>query len=201
MSKEIEFEVKVVPAGTGSLAWDNPFADKLVHRFMPHDRRHGPMIGILEFAGLRPTASVLQSAVVAVGEDAKAGRYGEFTLFVSSKDEDTRNTISDIAASRNVAVFVTSATHKLMDAIPVGAITLKDSETLNQVSEFGGTVSANEFADCLDIEKTAAGNRLTSLHRKGYLQRIARPHPMGDLFVDPRSIELAIEETDESQMD
>lgn len=199
MSKEVEFEIRFVPAGTGSLVWDDPFADRLIRNFMPNDRQHGPMIGILDIAELRPTPSVLQDAVVLVGEDVKAGRYGEFTYFVSSQDEDTRSIINDLATSRNVAVFVSSSSRDLMDAIPAGPLTTTEYETLAQVSEIGGTVSAHEFAESLGIEKTAAGNRLTSLHRKGYLQRVAQPHPSGDLYVDPRSVDISSSDTGETQ--
>ena len=53
-----------------------------------------------------------------------------------------------------------------------------------------GTVTALGLAEQVNIEKTAAGNRLVSLQKKGYLQRVEQPHPAGDLFVDPRSVYL-----------
>ena len=52
-------------------------------------------------------------------------------------------------------------------------------------------LTAAEFARQVGIEQTTAGNRLVSLHKKGYLQRVERPHPIGDLFMDPRSIRFA----------
>ena len=191
MSDGIRFDVKIVPAGTGSVVWDDPYAEQLVHRFMPPDRRHGPMLGVLHMGALRPTPRVLRNVVVNVGEDVKAGRYGDFTLFISSEDEDTRSVIGDIAASNNVAMFVCSSSVDREDAEPVGVLTAKDHETLHLVSAAGGTVTVLDFAHHLGIEKTAAGNRLVSLQRKGYLHRVERPHPAGDLFVDPRSIPMA----------
>ena len=126
-----------------------------------------------------------------VGEDVKAGRYGScFSLFISSEDEDTRSVIGDVAASRNVALFVCSSFDDLDDAEPVGVLTARDRETLNVVSEVGGTATALSLAEQVSIGKTAAGNRLTSLHRKGYLQRVVQLHPAGDLFVDPRSVRV-----------
>ena len=188
MSDEIHFDVKFVPAGTGSAVWDDPHADQLIHRFMPPDRRHGPMLGVVHMGAVRPTPGVLRNMVVTVGEDIKAGRYGDFTLFLCSEDKDTRSVIGDIAASKNVAMFVCSSSDDLEDAEPVGVLTAKDHETLRIVSESGGTLTALGFADRVGIEKTAAGNRLVSLNKKGYLQRVERPHPAGDLFVDPRSV-------------
>ena len=140
----------------------------------------------------RPTPGVLRNLVVTVGEDVKAGRYGNFnfSLFICSEDEDTRSVIGDVAASRNVALFVCSSSADLKDAEPVGVLTAKDRETLGLVSQAGGTVTALGLAEQVNIEKTAAGNRLVSLQKKGYLQRVEQPHPAGDLFVDPRPVHL-----------
>ena len=188
MSQEFQFDVKFVPAGTGSVVWDDPHAEQVVYRFMPQNRRHGPMLGVLHIGAARPTPHVLRKVVVNVGEDIKAGRYGDFSFFVCSQDEDTRSVIGDIAASQNVAIFLSSSPTDLEHAEPVGGLTIKDHETLCLVLEAGGTVSAVEFAHQVGIEKTAAGNRLVSLHKKGYLQRLERPHPVGDLFMDARSV-------------
>ena len=129
---------------------------------MPHDRKHGPMLGVLHMDATRPTPRVLRNLVVTVGEDVKTGRYGNFSLFICSEDEDTRSVIGDVAASRNVALFGCSSSADLKDAEPVGVLTAKDRETL----------------------------RLVSLQKKGFLQRVEQPHPAGDLFVDHRSVHL-----------
>ena len=191
MAEEIQFDIKFVPAVTGSVVWDDPYADRLIQRFMPPDRRHGPMLGVVHIGAARPTPAVLRNMVVTIGEDGKAGRDGDFSFFICSEDEDTRSVIGDIAASKDVAVFVCSSSSELGHAEPVGLLTAKDHETLQLVSEAGGTVTAMGLANHVGIEKTAAGNRLVSLQRKGYLQRVERPHPAGDLFVDPRSVQMA----------
>lgn len=190
MAWEIEFDVRMVPAGTGPAVWDDPHVDQLIHRFMPHDREHGPMLGVLHMGAARPTPGVLRNLVVTVGEDVRAGRYGSFSFFICSEDEDTRSVIGDVAGSRNVPLFVCSSSADLMAAEPAGALTVKDRETLWLVSQAGGTVTAASLAEEVGIEKTAAGNRLVSLQKKGYLQRVEKPHPAGDLFVDPRSVQL-----------
>lgn len=185
----IQFEIRVVPAGTGSAVWDNPHVEHLIHKFMPPDRKHGPMIGILDLGALRPTPDVLQ-VVVTIGEDVRAGRYGDFTFVVSSEDRATQAVVNDIAKAQNLALFVSSSPTHLEQAEPSGELTVKDRETLDLVLSIGGTMTANVLAGRLEIEQTTAGNRLIGLHKKGYLQRIERPHPLGDLFVDPRSIRL-----------
>ena len=110
MSKKIEFDVRFVPVGTGSDVWDHPFVDQLVHRFMPHNRNHGPTLGVLHMGAARPAPGVLQDLVVTVGEDVKAGRYGSFSLFISSEDEDTRSVIGDVAASSRILPATSSST-------------------------------------------------------------------------------------------
>lgn len=185
----IRFQVRLVAAGTGSMVWDHPFADRAIQQHMPPDRRHGPMIGIVHLGLVRPTPNVLRDVVVTLGEEVKAGRYGDqFSLVVSSEDEATRHVIRDIAAASDIAMFVGPSSTDLRQAEPVGALTAKDRETMGLVLQIGGTVTATQLACELGCEQTAAGNRLTSLHKKGYLQRQERPHPLGDLFLDPRSV-------------
>lgn len=186
--ESIRFGLRFVPVGTGPSVLDNPHAGSVIQRFMPPDRSHGPMIGIVHFGGVRPTPVVLRDVVFTVGEDVKAGRYGAFSFIVSSEDEATRSVIRDIASAQDVAMFVSSSSVVLQDAEPVGGLTAKDRETLDLVLQAGGTVTATEFAQRQGIEQTTAGNRLVALHKKGYLQRMQRPHPVGDLFLDPRSI-------------
>jgi hypothetical protein len=149
------------------------------------------MIGILLLGRVRPTPVVLQNMLVGIGEDARAGRYGSFSFIVSTQDEATKNVVTDIATSRDLAIFVSSSATELDQAEPVGTLTAKDRETLNLVLNVGGTVTAAEFAEKFGIEQTTAGNRLVALNRKGYLQRVERPHPIGDQFIDPRSVRLS----------
>ncbi len=188
MSDAVNFDVKFVPAGTGPAVWDDPYADQVVHRFMPPERKHPPRLGVIHMGAVRPTPPVLRNVVVTLGEDVKAGRYGSCSVFICSEDEDTRSVIGDIAASQNVAVFLCSTYSDLKYAEPVGILTARDRETLGLVFEAGGTVHASGLANQVGIEKTAAGNRLVSLQKKGFVQRVERPHPAGDLFVDPRSL-------------
>jgi hypothetical protein len=187
--ESINFELRFVPAGTGSSVWDDPSANHIVQRFMlPKNRQHGPMIGILHLGALRPTPQVLHSVIVTIGEDVRAGRYGNFTFIVSSEDDATRNVVSDIASAQGLPIFISTSSTKLDKAEPVGDLTAKDRETLCFVLGAGGTVTSGQFAEQLGIEQTTAGNRLTALHKKGYLQRIERPHPIGDQFIDSRSV-------------
>lgn len=183
----ITFQVKFVPAGTGPAVWDDPWADRVVERFMPVQRASVPTIGILHLGDLRPTPSVLRQLIVPIGEDIRDGRYGLFSFVVSSSDGATRQVIGDIAAANSLPVFITSSPAHLEEAVPAGVLTANERGTLDTVFRAGGTVTVAEIAKVNDLEQTTAGNRLVNLQRKGYLQRIERPHPEGDQFVDPRT--------------
>ena len=190
MENAVNFEIRIVPAGTGSSVWDDSSAVHMVDRFMPEGRHHGPMIGILHLGQARPTPGVLQSVITEIGENVRAGRYGEFSFVVSSQDSATRDIVSDMARSRDLALFVTTSAANFEDAVPVGSLTEAEHQTLRLVMQAGGTVTASEFAAHLGVEQTTAGNRLVALHKKGYLQRVKRPHPSGDQFLDPRSVRM-----------
>lgn len=187
---DIHFDIKIVPAGTGPMVWDDPVPTRLVERWMPKNKQHGPMIGILHLGAVRPSANVLRDVVVTIGEDIRAGRYGDFTFVISSKDDGTKSVISDIASAQDIPIFISCSSTDLEGAQLVGDLTTKDRQTMDLVLRAGGTVTAAELGDQLGTEQTTAGNRLIALHKKGYLQRIERPHPYGDLFVDPRSVRL-----------
>jgi len=184
----MNFEIKFVPAGTGAGVWDDPRGEQFVRQFMPAHREHGPMIGILHLGEVRPTPNILHNVIVPIGEDIRAGKYGNFAFVVTSEDNATRKVLRDLAAAQDLPIFVAASPTLLKEAEPVGALTAKDRETMDCVLRSGGTVTATQFAANLGIEQTTAGNRLIGLAKKGYLQRVERPHPAGDQFVDPRSV-------------
>jgi hypothetical protein len=146
------------------------------------------MIGILQLGAIQPTPRVLREVVVTIGEDIRAGRYGDFTFVVSSDDDATRNVIGDIASAQGLAVFISSTSTDLETARAVGDLTSGERETLGMVLRIGGTVTVAEFAGKAGVEQTTAGNRLVTLHKKGFLHRVKRAHPLGDQFIDPRSV-------------
>jgi hypothetical protein len=98
----------------------------------------------------------------------------------------------DIASAQGLAIFVTSSPMHLEKAEAVGSLTFKERETLGSVMNAGGTVTATELAARLGVEQTTAGNRLIGLSKKGYFQRVERPHPSGDQFIDPRSVRFDV---------
>lgn len=189
MPDGISYSVSYVPAPTASGVWDDTNAHEVLRRFMPAGRKHPPMIGFIDFQDTRPTPPVLRQIVVDLAEDVRVGRYGNCSLVYCSQDEDTRSVIEDIAESQNIVLFLCSTPKDLRYAEPVGDLTMTDVETLELVLKTGGTVNAQGLAAEARIEKTAAGNRLTSLQKKGYVFRVERPHPSGDLYVDARSLD------------
>ena len=188
MTNTDRYVVRYVRVATGPVVWDDPHADQVVRRFMSLEREHPPMLVVIDLDATYPTARVLQRLVVNLGEDVMAGRYGSCSLVFCSQDEDTRNVIYDIAESQSVAIFLCSTYEDVRYADPVGDLTPSDLETLDFVFNEGGTVNAQDLANRDGIEQTTAGNRLVSLQKKGYVLRVQQPHPVGDLFIDPRSL-------------
>ncbi|HEX8817018.1 MAG TPA: hypothetical protein VF753_16095 [Terriglobales bacterium] len=109
----------------------------------------------------------MRDAIVTIGEDIRAGRYGNFSFVVSSEDTPTREVVSDIASAQGLPIFVSTSPTHLEKAEAVGDLTAKDKETLTVVLRAGGTVTAMELAGKLGVEQTTAGNRLIALNKKG----------------------------------
>src|SRR5438034_9714629 len=122
---EFAIDVTCVRVFTGSAVWDDPDTNRVVRQF-PRNRRHRPTIGILDLGEVRPAANVLRNVIVTIGEDNRAGRYGNFSFVVSSQDEGTRNVVSDIASAQGLAIYVSSSPVHLEHAEPVGDLTVKD---------------------------------------------------------------------------
>jgi hypothetical protein len=156
--------------------------------YFPSVRHKVPSLGILDLGNIRPTPPVLRDLIVGVGEDVRDGRYGNFTVIVAAANDATRDMVTWIAEANDLPLFVSRSPVELETAEPVGSITRNEQDTLRVLLLSGGTLSAADLAARLEIEETAAGNRLVNLHKKGYVQRIAQAHPKGDLFADARSV-------------
>ena len=119
--EQVHFEVRFVNAGTGSAVWDDPDTtgswNRVIQRVMPQDRRHGPMIGILDLAKLRPTPVVIRDVIVSIGEDVRAGRYGNFTFVVSSEDDASQPQPS---VQSSVPAWVARSVSAIGAILPVG---------------------------------------------------------------------------------
>ena len=93
-----------------------------------------------------------------------------------------------VAAQEDLPLYLSLSASpvEIASAEPAGDLTPTERQTLDALVSMGGRVSVADLARRLDLNHTAAGNRLGSLAAKGYLSRQSRPGRDGDLYVDPR---------------
>jgi len=144
----------------------------------------------LNLDGVFLDVSALRELVVPLARGVRGGAYGPAALMVATSDEGMADVLEALAVRHDLAMFITrSVVTGLADARPVGALTSKDGETLDLVRGLGGQITSAALAQSIGIEVSAAGNRLTSLSRKGYLYRRRRAKREGDVYIDPRGVE------------
>lgn len=110
-------------------------------------------------------------------------RNAEIVLVVATTQEAVARIVSMLATSLDVTLYVTSAADRLDKARPVGRVTPTDLESLSTLRSLGGRVTASQFANAASIEVTAAGNRLSKLANRGYVNRVNRSRRDGDEYV------------------
>lgn len=131
----------------------------------------------------------LKEMIVPLGQAVRAGTYGTAALIVVTTDDGTVEFIEALAAKHELPIFLSSSSQEpLANAKPIGALTTAEMQTYGIVRSAGGQVTSSRVANIAGIEVNAAVNRLTSLAKKGYVHRIARPRREGDAFVDLLSV-------------
>jgi hypothetical protein len=184
------FETRVISVATGGMLHDSGPVVSLRDSGLPPVRPEHPGITIIDLGAATLTPGVLQDLVLPAGQKMRAGVYGQMNVVFSSSDPVTQNFVGMIAAAHDLALYVTFSPENVLSARPVGNLTPTEYQTLNVLAAMGGTTTAAGLAQRLEIDQTTAGNRLVGLARKGFIQRLPRPRPGGDLFIDPRSIPL-----------
>lgn len=107
----------------------------------------------------------------------------DVVLVVATTQPAVARVVDMLARALDVTLFVTPSADRLEEAEPVGRVTPVELESLSTLRVLGGRVTASRFADAASIEVTAAGNRLTKLANRGYVNRISRSRRDGDEYV------------------
>lgn len=147
----------------------------------------GPLILVLDLAGITLTPSALQELILPLAQRIRGGEYGTVRLFVSTTDSGVAEFVRYMAQVHELPVYLGSSPFDLWDATPIGSLTQTKSITLDTIVMLGGQVTASMLAEAEGIRPTAATNRLVNLDREGYLVRRQRGRHQGDMFIDPRS--------------
>jgi hypothetical protein len=170
-------------------AWfDRHSAGEFRRTWFPPTAVASPTFFVLDFGEVWPSPDVLEEVVIRLGQEIKAGAHGLATLAVSTPNSSLRRALMAVAAQEDLPLYLalSPSPAEIAAAEPAGDLTATDRQTLDAVVSMGGRISAADLARRLDLNHTAAGNRLASLAVKGYLSRQSRPGREGDLYVDPR---------------
>lgn len=131
--------------------------------------------------------AVLQELLLPLAREIRNGSYGPVTLVVVTPDHATVAYLDSLAREHDLTFFIApTADAPLDEARPVGTLTTTDLQTLELLQSAGGSVTSSGLAGLSGIEVNAAVNRLTKLASKGYIDRVSRARPEGDVFLDPR---------------
>ena len=107
----------------------------------------------------------------------------DFVLVVATSQPAVARVVDMLAGALDVTLYVAPSVDRLDEAEPVGRVTPIERESLSTLRALGGRVTASRFADAAAIEVTTAGNRLTKLANRGYVNRISRSRRDGDEYV------------------
>jgi len=155
---------------------------------LPETASAGASLAILDLSGKQFSPASLRELVTLLGQRARGGVYGDIKVILVVTDDATREFIGFLSREYGWPMYVAQSTdpRDIEEAQPVGDLTPAEQETLEQVRSLGGRATVANLAAVLDLEASAATNRLVNIERKGYLYRLKRPRKRGDLFVDPR---------------
>jgi hypothetical protein len=146
-------------------------------------------VAVLDLSGKQFTPASLRALIGALGQGLRGGVYGDLKLVLVVTDDAVREFIALMAREYGWPIYVATSTdpRDVEEAEPVGGLTEAELETLREVQALGGWATVANLAALLDLEASAANNRLVNIERKGYLYRFKRPRRAGDLFIDPRT--------------
>jgi MarR family len=180
--------VVVVRPPTAGPWYDRIIAEEVGRRWLPPTVSRTPILFVLDLNSVSPSSDVLEELLVRAGQEVRARGHGFAALAVSTANASLRRLIEALAAREGLPLYISASVepNRVFEAEPAGDLTATERETLEAVVAMGGQASASDLARRLELNNTAAGNRLTNLVVKGYLKRQSRPGRDGDLFIDPR---------------
>lgn len=184
--------LEVFPGTSGGIWTDREEAARYRDLFFPPTAFDEWTIAILNLTGILPTPGVLQDLLVPLAQRIRGGVYGPLVLVVQTADEGVGDFLRYLSREYSLPIFLAPAFKSLAFAEPLGPLTSTERTTMNVLFELGGTVTASELAQAINIEPTAAGNRLVGLASKGFIQRVPTRWSRGDAFVDFRTFSALV---------
>lgn len=178
---------------TGDLS-DPAQAVHVLEGMQPETGTPGPHLAILDLSGKLLSPASLRELIVSVGRRIKGGVYGDMKLVIVSSDQAVIEQASLLAREHQLPIFLARSREPaaIEEALPAGDLTEADRETLGYLRRLGGLATVSRFAEEMELEPSAATNRLVNVDRKGYLYRLKRGRKLGDLWIDPRTRRQAL---------
>ena len=181
-----EPRAKLYYLGTGGPLLDPRLTAKVRERLMDEVDAAALRIAVLDLGGAVFSPGSLQELLLPLVRRLRAGEAGAVVLVIIAEDRGVADFVHMLAFTHSLPLYVTDRPHQMADAEPVGRLTPTELQTINAIGEMGGRVTVAAFADHLQLQVTAAGNRLANLDLRGYVYREQRSRRDGDIFVDPR---------------
>ena len=153
-----------------------------------------PLVLVIDLAGIAYTPSALQELILPLVQRIRGGEHGTVRLFISTSDPGVSDFIRYMAEAHHLALYLSDSPFDLREGTPVGVLTSTEIKTLDTINVLGGQVTAAKLAELEGINPSAATNRLVNLDREGYLFRHERGRRDGDLYIEPRSFPMEIDE-------
>jgi hypothetical protein len=172
------------PATTPATGWLRSWRDE---NFKPTTNTRIPQAWVINLEDARLSVEALHELVVPLGIGIRDGLYGPSALFIATKSEQLRETLTALAERHKFPLFlIESVETSLTNAEPVGPLQPADRSVLNYLLNSGGVVTSSQLASAEGIELSAAGARLSSTYDKSYVARVERPRRNGNQFIDLR---------------
>jgi len=182
----MESRAKMYYLGTGGELLHPDITREVRERLIAEFGRSGENIAVLDLGGAVFSPGSLQELLLPLARRVRAGEAGAFTLVVVAEDPGVVDFVRMLAAAHGLSLYVTDRLDRIGQAEPVGRLTPTEKQTLDTLAALGGRATVSTFAHQMQMQVTAAGNRLTNLSHRGYLHREQRSRREGDEFVDPR---------------
>lgn len=186
--------------GTGGVVNDLARVHELRDKnLMPPTGRVWPRQLVLDLTGADFTPSALETLIIPLGQRLASGAGGDVAgLVLATPDPALARAIGLLAQEHKFPFFIarSSRPEDVQHAVPAGELTPSEAETLEQIARNGGRTTVADLAERLEIEPTAANNRLVNLTRRGFVYRVERNRRQGAEFVDPRQFDVDVFLTD-----
>jgi len=178
--------VKIHYLGTGGDLLDPGFTSQVREDLLQRFAQSAENVAVLNLGGAVFSPGALQELLLPLARRLRAGDPHPLALVVIAEDRGVADFVRMLAATHSLTLYISDRPGRVSEAEPAGRLTPTERQTLDALAALGGRATVSTFAHQLQMHVTAAGNRLSNLADRGYLQREQRSRRQGDEFVDPR---------------